>query len=284
MPTAGQVAATAGRHLELLRQMIRIRRFGEISASAFRATRIRDLLRSYAGQEAIAVGAMYHLMTTDAVVTSLGDPGHALARGLPMESVLAQLRRGEAPDLYDAERRFHGGDAVVRGGLPVAIGAALGDRLRGLRRVTACFFTTGDSEESELHECMNLAAGWHLPLLLCCVSNPPVANTQAVDPVARASSYAMPAWTVDGSDVLAVDEATKRAVDTIRGGGGPCLLELRIRLRRRRTAHDPIDALARRMRAGGELSRQALRTVRRAVDDEIRRAIANAGPAAPSQR
>ncbi|MEI8406626.1 MULTISPECIES: pyruvate dehydrogenase (acetyl-transferring) E1 component subunit alpha [unclassified Kribbella] len=292
-------------HTELLRQMLRIRRFEEVCAELYTTTRIRGFLHLYVGEEAVAVGAITCLAPTDALVTTYREHGHALARGISMESVLAEMfgrtsgcsrGRGGSMHLFDSKRRFYGGNAIVAGGLPIATGAALADRLRDEPHVTACFFGDGAVAEGEFHECMNLAALWKLPLLFCCENNlyamgTALARAQAqTDLALRATSYGMPAWAVDGMDVLAVEEATQRAVETIRGGGGPCFLELRTYRFRAHSMYDsdryrdkteiarwkerdPIEALTRRMQAGGELSDDALKALHREVDDEIQRAV-----------
>ncbi|TCN29626.1 pyruvate dehydrogenase E1 component alpha subunit [Kribbella orskensis] len=302
-------------HTDLLRQMIRIRRFEDVCAELYSTTRIRGFLHLYVGEEAVAVGAINCLAATDALVTTYREHGHALARGLSMEAVLAEMfgrttgcsrGRGGSMHLFDSKRRFYGGNAIVAGGLPLATGVALADRFRAEPHVTACFFGDGAVAEGEFHECMNLAALWKLPLLFCCENNlyamgTALARAQAqTDLALRASSYGMPAWAVDGMDVLAVEEATQRAVETIRGGGGPCFLELRTYRFRAHSMYDsdryrdkaeiarwkerdPIEALTRRMMADGELSDDALKALRHEVDDEIQRAAAGAesGPLEP---
>jgi pyruvate dehydrogenase E1 component alpha subunit len=300
-------------HTDLLRQMLRIRRFEELCAELYTTTKIRGFLHLYVGEEAVAVGAINGLAPTDALVTTYREHGHALARGLSMESVLAEMfgrttgcshGRGGSMHLFDSKRRFYGGNAIVGGGLPLATGVALADRLRDEPHVTACFFGDGAVAEGEFHECMNLAALWKLPLLFCCENNQyamgtALARAQAqTDLALRASSYGMPAWAVDGMDVLAVEEAAQRAVETIRAGGGPCFLELRTYRFRAHSMYDsdryrdkaeiarwkerdPIEALTRRMLTDGELSDDALKALHREVDDELQRAVAGADAGAP---
>ncbi|MFI7063618.1 pyruvate dehydrogenase (acetyl-transferring) E1 component subunit alpha [Kribbella sp. NPDC050124] len=306
---------TAKHHTDLLRQMLRIRRFEELCAELYTTTKIRGFLHLYVGEEAVAVGAMSCLDPSDAVVTTYREHGHALARGLSMESVMAEMfgrttgcsrGRGGSMHLFDTKRRFYGGNAIVGGGLPLAVGVALADRLHDDPHVTACFFGDGAVAEGEFHECMNLAALWKLPVLFCCENNQyamgtALARAQAqTDLALRASSYGMPAWAVDGMDVLAVEAAAQRAVDTIRGGAGPCFLELRTYRFRAHSMYDsdryrdkaeiarwkerdPIEILSQRMQADGELSDDALKSLRREVGDEIQRAVAaaDAGPLEP---
>ncbi|GAA2806626.1 pyruvate dehydrogenase (acetyl-transferring) E1 component subunit alpha [Kribbella solani] len=303
--------AVVKQHTDLLRQMLRIRKFEEACAELYSAAEIRGFLHLYVGEEAIAAGVLSDLTAADAVVTTYREHGHALARGIPMEAVLAEMfgrtsgcsrGRGGSMHLFDAKRRFYGGNAIVGGGLPLAVGIALADRMRADLHVTACFFGDGAVAEGEFHECMNLAALWKLPVLFCCENNlyamgTALARAQAqTDLALRASSYGMPAWAVDGMDVLAVEEATRRAVETIRGGGGPGFLELRTYRFRAHSMYDsdryrdkaeiarwkerdPIEAMVRRM----QLTDDALKALHREVDDEIQRAVAAAaeGPLEP---
>ncbi|TCC21677.1 pyruvate dehydrogenase (acetyl-transferring) E1 component subunit alpha [Kribbella sindirgiensis] len=292
----------------MLRQMLRIRKFEEICVELYSATRIRGFLHLYIGEEAVAVGVMNTLDASDALVTTYREHGHALARGVPMEAVMAEMfgrttgcsrGRGGSMHLFDVKRRLYGGNAIVGGGLPLATGIALADRLRNESHVTACFFGDGAVAEGEFHECMNLAALWKLPVLFCCENNLYAMGTSLVraqaqtDLALRASSYGMPAWAVDGMDVLAVEQAAQRAVETIRAGGGPCFLELRTYRFRAHSMYDsdryrdkaeiarwkerdPIEALTVRMRDAGELTDDALKALHREVDDELQRAVAGA--------
>jgi TPP-dependent pyruvate/acetoin dehydrogenase alpha subunit len=153
--------------------------------------------------------------------------------------------RGGSMHFFDAATRFYGGNAIVGGGLALAVGLALADRMRGLAQVAACFFGDGAVPEGDFHEALNLAALWKLPVLFCCENNlyamgtaiqRALANT---DIAARAASYGMPAEAVDGMDVLAVAAAAQRAVDAVRAGSGPSFLELRTY---RFRAHSMFDA------------------------------------------
>jgi pyruvate dehydrogenase E1 component alpha subunit len=147
--------------------------------------------------------------------------------------------------IFDTALRFYGGNAIVGGGLPLAVGLALADRMRGLSRVTACFFGEGAVAEGEFHESMNLAALWRLPVLFCCENNLYAMGTalarseSETDLCLKAASYEMPAWPVDGMDVLAVADAARRAALPVRGGGGPVFLELRTYRFRAHSMYDP---------------------------------------------
>jgi len=240
--------------LDLLRGMLRIRRFEERCAQLYQAEKIRGFLHLYIGEEAVAVGVMGALEPGDAVVATYREHGHALARGLDPGAVMAEMYgkqqgcsggRGGSMHLFDAATRFFGGNAIVGGGLPVAVGLALADRLSGRRGVTAVFFGEGAVAEGEFHEAMNLAALWDLPVLFCCEINLYAMGT-ALDRsesqtrlTLKAASYEMPAWDVDGMDVLAVEEAAQKAVESVRAGGGPHFLELRTYRFRAHSMFDP---------------------------------------------
>ncbi|OQW33179.1 MAG: pyruvate dehydrogenase (acetyl-transferring) E1 component subunit alpha [Nitrospira sp. SG-bin1] len=228
--------------LELLQQMLRIRRFEEKCAELYSLGKIRGFLHLYIGEEAVAVGAMPCFTSDDAIVGTYREHGHALIRGTPMGPLMAELYgkangcargRGGSMHFFDASRRFYGGLAIVGGGLPVAVGLALADQMQKRPRVTACFFGDGAVAEGEFHESLNLAALWKLPVLFLCENNlyamgTALARHQAQTDIAKkADAYAIPAESVDGMDVLAVESATQQAVNIVRQGGGPYLIEYR---------------------------------------------------------
>src|SRR5690606_25782150 len=143
----------------------------------YQAQKIRGFLHLYDGEEAVAVGVMQALDKRDAVVATYRDHGHALARGVPMGPLMAEMYgklegcsrgRGGSMHFFDASKRFHGGNAIVGGGLPLAVGIAMADKVLREGTVTACFFGEGAAGEGEFHECMNLAQLWKLPVLFVC--------------------------------------------------------------------------------------------------------------------
>jgi pyruvate dehydrogenase E1 component subunit alpha len=239
---------------DLLREMLRIRRFEERCVELYSASAIRGFMHLYIGEEAVAVGAMRALAPQDNVVATYREHGHALARGIPPASLLAEMfgkaegcsrGRGGSMHVFDAATRFYGGHAIVGGGLPMAAGLALADKLRGDERVTACFFGEGAVAEGEFHETMNLAALWQLPVLFLCENNLYAMGTalarseSETDLSIKAASYEMPAWPVDGMDVLAVAEAARKAAGAVRAGAGPHFLELRTYRFRAHSMYDP---------------------------------------------
>ncbi len=240
--------------LHLLREMQRIRGFEAKCAELYQAAQIRGFLHLYDGQEAIAVGVMQALRPGDAVAATYREHGQALARGIPMRPLMAEMLgkaegccrgRGGSMHIFDRATRFLGGNAIVGGGLPLALGAALADRMQGRDSVTACFFGEGAVDEGEFHESMNLAALWRLPVLFVCENNRysmgmALERAEAEAEIWRkAASYKVPAEPVDGMDVVAVEVAARRAVAAIRATGGPRFLEC---LTYRFRAHSMFDA------------------------------------------
>jgi len=240
--------------IHLMKQMLRIRRFEEKSAELYSASKIRGFLHLYVGEEAVAVGVMEALGPEDAVVATYREHGHALVRGIPARSIMAEMYgkqegcsrgRGGSMHLFDVKTRFYGGNAIVGGGLPIAIGLALADQMRNKAAVTSCFFGDGAVAEGEFHECMNLAALWKLPVLFVCENNLYAMGTRLnlaqamTDLTARASSYGMQAEAVDGMDVMAVESASRKAVDAVRSGTGPFFLECKTYRFRAHSMYDP---------------------------------------------
>jgi pyruvate dehydrogenase E1 component alpha subunit len=238
----------------LLHQMLRIRRFEEACAELYTQEKIRGFLHLYVGEEAVAVGVMRALRPEDAVVATYREHGHALARGLTARAIMAEMfgkqegvsrGRGGSMHLFDAATRFYGGNAIVGAGLPLAVGLALADQMRGRDQVTACFFGEGAMAEGVFHESLNLAALWDLPVLFCCENNLYAMGTalaiseSETDLCLKAASFEVAAWPVDGMDVLAVEEAARRAADAVRQGGGPHFLELRTYRFRAHSMYDP---------------------------------------------
>jgi pyruvate dehydrogenase E1 component alpha subunit len=239
---------------DLLEQMLLIRRFEEKCAEMYQAGNIRGFLHLYIGEEAVAVGAMQALQPDDAVVATYREHGHALARGLSPSTLMAEMfgkvtgcsrGRGGSMHFFDEANRFYGGYAIVGGGLPIALGLALADKMQRRQRVTACFFGEGAAAEGEFHESMNLAKLWDLPVLFLCENNLYAMGTalelsESVTCMAdKARSYHIPAETVDGMDVLAVEVATKRAADAVRRGEGPQFVEFQTYRFRAHSMSDP---------------------------------------------
>jgi pyruvate dehydrogenase E1 component alpha subunit len=297
---AGQIA--------LLRQMLRIRRFEERCVELYSAAKIRGFMHLCIGEEAVSAGVLSAVQPDDNVVSTYREHGHALARGMPMPVLLAEMfgkqtgcsrGRGGSMHLFDSALRFYGGNAIVGGGLPLAVGLALAEKMRGTNRVTVCIFGDGAFAEGEFHESANLAALWHLPVVFCCENNLYAMGTALArehaqsDLAMRAASYGMVAWTVDGMDGPAVSAATRRAVELARDGGEPCFLELRTYRFRAHSMYDPdryrdkaeiaqwrerdpIPALTDQLIAAEAITSKQLDEFERQIADEIEQAVAEA--------
>ena len=292
--------------LNLLREMLRIRRFEERCVELYSATKIRGFLHLYIGEEANAVGVMQALTPDDAVVTTYREHGHALARGVSARAIMAEMYgkregcsrgRGGSMHIFDVATRFFGGNAIVAGGLPLAVGLALADKLRGEHRVTACIFGDGAAAEGEFHESLNLAALWQLPVLFICENNrygmgTAIERAQAQpDLVRHAASYDIAAEAVDGMDVVAVEVAARRGADFVRREMKPYFLENRTyrfrahsmydpELYRRKAEiedakkHDPIPLLQTWLQSTGMLHPDELPKLEAAIEAEIDDAVA----------
>lgn len=237
----------------LLWQMVRIRRFEEKCVEQYSASKIRGFMHLYIGEEAVATGIIEHLLPEDAIVATYREHGQALVRGVSAGAIMAEMYgkvegcargRGGSMHLFDAKTRFYGGNAIVGGGLPLAIGLALADKMQKRKVVTVCFFGEGAVAEGEFHECMNLAALWQLPVLFVCENNlyamgTALNLTESFTEIAKkGDGYNVANASVDGMDVLAVGEATAKAIAVVREGQ-PFLLECRtFRFR----AHSMFDA------------------------------------------
>ncbi len=240
--------------MDLMRQMLRIRRFEEKCIELYATERIRGFLHVYIGEEAVAVGALPTLTPDDAVVATYREHGQALIRGVPMNAIMAEMYgkqegcsggRGGSMHIFDVAHRFYGGNAIVGGGLPLAVGMELADKMCNRRRVTACFFGDGAVAEGEFHESLNLAAVWKLPILFVCENNLYAMGTalelteSETDLHLKAQSYRISSVAVDGMDVVAVEAAARRATAAIRAGEGPQFLECRTYRFRAHSAFDP---------------------------------------------
>lgn len=289
----------------ILQQMLRIRKLEEACAEQYAAGLIRGFLHLYIGEEAVAVGVMENLKEEDSVFATYREHGHALLRGTPARSIMAEMfgklegccrGRGGSMHLFDRKRRFFGGNAIVGGALPLAVGMALAQRMAGRPDLSVCFFGEGAMAEGIFHESMNIAALWNLPVLFICENNLYAMGTaldrsqSEIDLVKKARSYRVESSGVDGMDVMAVKEATGKAIEQMRSTGGPYFLECRTyRFRahsmfdpelyrdkaevERWKKRDPIDLFARKMQADGILDDARIASLRQDVEAEIEDAV-----------
>ena len=301
--------------VDWLREMLRIRRFEEKCVELYSGGLIRGFLHLYIGEEAVAVGAAACLGPEDAVVGTYREHGYALARGVPSGVVMAEMfgkregcarGRGGSMHLFDAKTRLYGGNAIVAGGLPLAVGLALADQMQNRARVTCCVFGEGAMAEGDFHEAMNLAALWKVPVLFVCENNlyamgTPVALELAGTDLARkAEAYNVPAASVDGMDVEAVAAAVRAAVAGVRAGAGPFFIECRTYRFRAHSMfdaelyrdkaevalwkkRDPIPLFRERLQSEGLLTETSWGEMEARVAEEIREAVkfAEAGTPEP---
>jgi pyruvate dehydrogenase E1 component alpha subunit len=304
-PALTQLSTTREHALLLLRQMLLIRHLEGKSAELYTQQKIRGFLHLYVGEEGVAVGVMQALEPDDAVVATYREHGHALARGVSPSAIMAEMfgkqegcsrGRGGSMHLFDAAHRFYGGGAIVGGGLPIAVGLALADKMQGRPRVSCCFFGEGAAAEGEFHESMNLAALWRLPVLFICENNlyamgSALSVTEAVtDFTAKAASYGVAALAVNGMDVLAVEAAARNAVMVIRAGQGPFFIEARTYRFRAHSMfdaelyrskaevedwkkHGPLITFTTRLKAEGVITEDDFQSITRDVEREVAEAI-----------
>ncbi len=224
---------------KFLYEMMLIRHFEEKCGELYTKGKIRGFLHLYTGQEACAVGSMAALEERDKVVTHYRDHGHALARGLDPNRVMAELfgkatgvsgGRGGSMHLYDVSKGFLGGYAIVAAHLPLAVGLGMASNMKSEGYVTLCVFGDGSVGEGEFHEALNLSVLWNTPTIFFCENNlygmgVPFHASLSTEIPKLAAAYNMPAVSVDGMDVIAVHEATNKAVDHARSGKGPYFIE-----------------------------------------------------------
>jgi len=235
--------------------MLRIRRMEERCAQLYGEGKIRGFLHLYIGEEAVAAGVMPNLTPADNVVATYREHGHALLRGVSMNSIMAEMfgklegcarGHGGSMHLFDRATRFFGGNAIVGGGLPLAVGLALADKLSPRPGcVTACFFGEGAVAEGAFHEAMNLAALWQLPVLFICENNLYAMGTSLarsesqIDLTRKAASYGLPIAHINGMNVLAVHDAARQAAAFVRERQAPFFLELHTYRFRAHSMFDP---------------------------------------------
>jgi pyruvate dehydrogenase E1 component beta subunit/2-oxoisovalerate dehydrogenase E1 component len=226
--------------LDLLRGMLRVRRFEERCVQLYTQEKIRGFLHVCIGQEAVAAGVMFNIADDEAVVAAYREHGHALLKGMAMDRVMAEmygkeagcaLGRGGSMHLFDANTRFFGGNAIVGGGIPLAVGLALAEKIQGGNRATVCFFGDGAASEGVFYESMNLAALWQLPIVFICENNyyamgTPLKVEHAQPEIFRkAEAIGVASERVDGMSVIQVEAAARKALDATRAGEGPRLIE-----------------------------------------------------------
>jgi pyruvate dehydrogenase E1 component alpha subunit len=236
------VTADPATELALYRTMLTIRLFEQRVAREFRTGEIPGFVHMYIGEEAVAAGVCANLEESDYVTSTHRGHGHCIAKGCDLGPMMAEIYgredglckgRGGSMHIADFSRGMLGANAIVGGGIALATGAGLAASVRGSAQVAVAFFGDGAANQGVLHESLNLAAIWKLPVVYVCENNgfaesTPAAYATSVPNVAeRAASYGLPGVTVDGADVLAVYAAAREAVSRARAGDGPTLLEVK---------------------------------------------------------
>ncbi len=294
-----------------LYQMQLLRRFEEKTGEMYTKGKIRGFLHLYTGQEACAVGALNALREQDQIVTHYRDHGHALARGVDANRIMAELfgrvdglsgGRGGSMHLYDVSKGFLGGYAIVAAHLPLAVGLGLAARMQKQDRLALCIFGDGSVGEGEFHEALNLAVLWDTPVIFFCENNLYGMGVRFAESLSTqipklAAAYNMPAVSINGMDVLEVYRETRKAVEHCSAGNGPYFIEAMTYRYRGHSMADPelyrlkdeieqyrkrdaIEALKQHMMERGMLDQagweDVVRRVDKAVDDAV--AFADASP------
>lgn len=229
----------AKKGLLLFYQMLLIRRFEEKAAEQYTKAKIRGFLHLYIGEEAVAVGVTQALAADDNILSTYREHGHALARGIDPDIIMAEMYgklegcsrgRGGSMHLFDASNNFYGGNAIVGGHLPIAVGMALASKKQKKTNISCCFFGEGAAAEGTFHEAMNLASLWKVPVLFVCENNLYAMGTAlkyshaVLELEKKGASYAIESASVDGMDLMAVVNAANTAVEKVRSSGTPYFL------------------------------------------------------------
>jgi len=227
--------------LDLYYQMVLIRRLEERGAELYQAGKIGGFMHLYIGQEAVSTGLIAARQPQDRVITAYRDHGVAINCGIPPTQVMAELLgkvtgtskgRGGSMHMADVTKNFWGGHAIVGAHLPLAAGLALGDKYAGRDAVTICMFGEGATNIGFFHEALNLSKVWNLPVLWVCENNhygmgTAVERASAVSDIEqKAEGYGIPHGCADGMNVMSVYEAARQAIEKVRAGNGPYLLDV----------------------------------------------------------
>ena len=226
--------------VSMLRRMYEIRLFEEALYHAFMTEKMPGTMHQAIGMEAVPVGVVHALRPDDLMTSTHRGHGHAIAKGVSLNALMAEMYAketgtsggmGGSLHIFDLQRGFLGTTGIVGASTPIAVGAALAVHLEGSDRVVVSFFGDGASNQGVVHEALNLASVWKLPVVFVCENNQyavsmPIHKATAIEHIAdRAPAYGMPGAIADGNDVLAVYHEARKAVDRARRGGGPSLIE-----------------------------------------------------------
>lgn len=228
------------RKIEMLKTIIRIRRFEEKTVQLYQVAKIWGYLHPYIGQEAIAAGACAAIKKSDYIVSTHRGHGHSIAKGADINRMMAELLgkqtgyckgRGGSMHIADTELGMLGANGIVGGGIPISVGAGFSCKMEKKQRVVICFFSDGAANNGVFHESLNMAAIFELPVIYLCENNMYAISMSSCESIAcrdivkRAPGYDMPGISVDGSDPEEVFEAVQKSVERARNGKGPSLIE-----------------------------------------------------------
>ena len=231
---------TKEQKIEMLKLIIKIRRFEERTIQLYQTARIWGYLHPYIGEEAVAVGTCAAINKSDYIVSTHRGHGHSIAKGADLNRMMAELLgkatgyckgRGGSMHIADTELGMLGANGIVGGGIPISVGAGFSCKMEGKGRVTICFFSDGASNNGVFHESLNMAAIFKLPVIYVCENNMYAISMSCIESVScdniadRAVSYGIPGDIVDGSNPIDVFGAVQRAVKRAREGKGPTLIE-----------------------------------------------------------
>jgi len=231
---------TKDKLLWIYERMRLIREFENRAADLFAQGKVPGFVHLYAGEEAIAIGVCAQLTDRDYITSTHRGHGHCIAKGVDINAMMAELYgkktgscngKGGSMHIADVTKGMLGANGIVGAGGPLACGAGLSAKVKGTDQVTICFFGDGASEQGTMHESMNLASIWKLPVVFVCENNgfaqttPSHYHCAAEDIADRATGYNMPGFSVDGTDLFAVYEAAGEAIARARRGEGPTLIE-----------------------------------------------------------
>jgi len=227
--------------LHYYEQMLLIRRFEEKAGQLYGMGLIAGFCHLYIGQEAIAVGMKANMIEGDKVITTYRDHGHMIAVGSDPKKIMAELLgredgcsrgKGGSMHLFDLEKHFYGGHGIVGASVPIGAGLAFADKYNGNNNVTLCYFGDGAAHQGQVYESFNMAKLWNLPILFIIENNhyamgTSVSRASSVDQLhKRGIGFNIPGVLIDGMDVFAVIEEGKKAIDYVRAGNGPMILEM----------------------------------------------------------
>ncbi|MEK9907463.1 MAG: thiamine pyrophosphate-dependent dehydrogenase E1 component subunit alpha [Aquiluna sp.] len=313
-PSQGAVSDDVEAAKAALESLLAIRFFEEAVDGLFARGLMHGTMHLSIGQEAVATGVCAALRQSDYITSTHRGHSHCIAKGADLTRMMAELLakqtgycrgRGGSMHIADAKTGNLGANGIVAGGIPIATGAALTQKLRGTDNVVVSFFGDGATNEGAFHEALNLAAVWELPVIFVCENNKygmsfSTAKSMKVENIAeRAAAYGMPGVTVDGNEVDDVYAATVEAVERARSGGGPTLIEC---ITYRHKGHsksdknlyrtkeeiefwktqDPVGKFETTLVEKGVLTREEVEAITERVRGEIRNAIQEATAAPDS--